>query len=711
MAKRKISIAFIVIFLFMCFSPETAYAAKKDIYGIGEELDNLGGDADYLGKKYRDNYSLDAKKSNELIKFDDFVNGLADVLFQVVKIIGTLICSVTYQALNFDLSEQLGVHINNLEKSMVDGIFTPLFPLVFCGAAIAILIKFIKRNVMGTFGDIAKVVFICVIATLVSTQSSQVLTSTSKLTREISTQIFTSVNSFAGIETDNSYSATAAGILWLDLVHEPWKNIEFGNADLSEAEEKEAIKLLLNASKSDKDEAMRKIISAYGVKCFESSVGAGRLAMIFVYWFPFILKSGVFLIFGLLQIAFSALAIIILVIAPLVLLISLLPSYGFELVQRWLKYFVNIHIGMILLTALLSIMIWINRFLYSMNDSLGWLVCIAMQTVICVVIFLSRDKILAFITNKSSVTNIKQLQNSIEQLVQNQQQKMYNPESETDRYGREYDDNYNFNQEEYKSGNYNQFEGYNWNGEEDQEELKSIKMKMPVKKDKTAGYTDKRPNDFKGGQPTITPNSQEMYDLFEDEDNHHENAKIHINRPASVPEESNDNQEEEKELQTGLNLAKIQAMRKRKKERSEEGYMDEDYDNSKSNNSKEDQEDYSTTGRTILQYQDYDHDKEDLRDTHEETERQTIKLNTMPQTREKARPRIMKPREETNALNSEYEARTIQNHSYDYDDTDYEENEPVKTSYKAAEPTFSSYEYESLTYSNDYNFEEEEKEA
>ena len=84
---------------------------------------------------------------------------------------------------------------------------------------------------MGQFG---KVIFVLIMSILLVHDSATFLSYTSNITKSLSVQIMTGVSG-VDIESGTSeYAATAAGVLWVSLVHEPWKSLEFAGYDYAD---------------------------------------------------------------------------------------------------------------------------------------------------------------------------------------------------------------------------------------------------------------------------------------------------------------------------------------------------------------------------------------------------------------------------------------------------------------------------------------------
>lgn len=99
-----------------------------------------------------------------------------------------------------------------------------------CAAAFCVLIgRMVRQDLAGALGQIVKVIAIVMLSILVVTMSDTMLSMGNNITKEISLEILVGVNSANGYSDNiNAFSGEAAGILWNNMVHQPWLTMEFG---------------------------------------------------------------------------------------------------------------------------------------------------------------------------------------------------------------------------------------------------------------------------------------------------------------------------------------------------------------------------------------------------------------------------------------------------------------------------------------------------
>lgn len=232
--KKIIYAVFLLIIMATCMlcAPTKTYASNGIM--ISDELDNLDGDGKYVGSKYRNNYQLDVEKLGVTEVADKVLNALANIVFSVISFLGFATVAVFYHALSFDLAALLQPQIDNIQLALHDSVFTPLLQVALVGAMILAVTKYIRRDFSGLLGQLGKVIFIIVLSLLVVRDSATLLSYATSVTKSVSVSILTGISGVDVESSINNYSAEAAGVLWVSLVHEPWKSLEFGDYEYTE---------------------------------------------------------------------------------------------------------------------------------------------------------------------------------------------------------------------------------------------------------------------------------------------------------------------------------------------------------------------------------------------------------------------------------------------------------------------------------------------
>ena len=65
--------------------------------------------------------------------------------------------------------------------------------------------------------------------------------------------------------------------------------------------------------------------------------------------------------------------------APLILLLALIPGYDFEILGIWVRKIIETQIGVLIITFLMGVMIMIDGLLYNLASEMGWFVVLILQ--------------------------------------------------------------------------------------------------------------------------------------------------------------------------------------------------------------------------------------------------------------------------------------------------------------------------------------------
>lgn len=395
MSIRKTIIFMFLSLLILIGFPEKVFASSIQ---NPTDFENLSGDAEYLKEDWRENYYLDIEELGILDAGKGVMNDIANVLWQVIRFLAFIVVSVFYYAMQFDVSSMFSSQIGAIQEALNNSIFSPLFMLAFCGTALILIKRLIKRDMMGAIGDLAKVIGILILSILVVRHSSVVLSYATNITKGVSVDALTGINQEMGISGVGSFAADAAGVLWVNMVHEPWKCLEFGETASPTSDDIEKI-LTKTPGSEERAEVIKQYIEEHegnGKQNFNKNIGVGRIGFLIVYLIPFIIKAGIYLLVALIQLAFQALAIGLVVLAPIVLLIALVPGYE-NMIPSWARKILENQVSIIIITFFLGILVKFDQLLFDMSAAYGWLMVLIFQIAIEVGLFLGRHKILAML--------------------------------------------------------------------------------------------------------------------------------------------------------------------------------------------------------------------------------------------------------------------------------------------------------------------------
>lgn len=414
--KYKIKYVICMIaFLAGLLLPVQPVAASSSAIGEVQEFNNLSGNAKYLGSAYRDNYSLDIEEVEISDGIGEYLagktmeglNALAKVFFFLERLLAYLTVVVFYVSFNLNLVDLFGSQVSVIQQALNDSIFQPLF-LMGCAAAFCVLIgRMLRQDLAGALGQIVKVIAIVMMSILVVTKSDTMLSMCNNITKEISLEILVGVNSANGYSDNiNAFSGEAAGILWNNMVHQPWLTMEFGYT----ASDDQVLGLL---SYKPGAEERKDAIAADESGSFLVERATERLGFSFLYLIPCIMKCGIYIIIVLIQLVFQLLSIVYLFMAPLVLIVSLFPGYD-GLIGGWLRKILETQISILVLSLIIGILIKFDELIFDWSRSVGfgWMIALTIQIAIAIALFLNRNKLLmAMSTVQRGVSNPRYLRN------------------------------------------------------------------------------------------------------------------------------------------------------------------------------------------------------------------------------------------------------------------------------------------------------------
>jgi len=342
---------------------------------ISDELDDLEGDGKYVGSEYRNNYQLDVEKLGVTEVAEKALNALANIVFSVISCLGFLTVAIFYHALSFDLAALLQPQIDSIQLALHDSVFTPLLQVALMGAIVLAITKYARRDFSGLLGQLGKVIFIMVLSLMIVRDSATLLSYATSVTKSVSVSILTGISGTNVESNINNYSASAAGILWVSLVHEPWKSLEFGEYDYTS----EDVEFFLSTS-SEKERADRVEEMMEGDSGpFAKGRSATRIGQGLIILITMSVKCVVYMLVAIMYIVFQLIAVFFTMMAPLILLLALIPGYDFEILGIWVRKIIETQIGVLIITFLMGVMIMIDGLLYNLASEMGWFVVLILQ--------------------------------------------------------------------------------------------------------------------------------------------------------------------------------------------------------------------------------------------------------------------------------------------------------------------------------------------
>lgn len=337
----------------------------------------------------RDSYYLDLEKCDIFDSGFSLINGLANVLFGIVKTLAYLTCQLFAFVLELDINALLSEQLDAMQGTFKANVFDTLFILSFSALSITVIKKIFRRDLSGSIGELTKAVVIIIFAFLLTNHSSDIMSACTNITKEVSVSILAGINNDGAASGD--FAADAAETLWDNLVHQPWRTLEFGNAAVSGGFDESLVDTFLDAEK--KGEARDALVEQHK-GYFAKERANERISCLLSYLFPFLIKCLLYIGMAGVQLVFQVMGILFLLLGMIVLVISLIPGYDLDITWIWMKKILDTQLGILVTTMMLGFMIKIDTLLYAAagSSSLGWFGVACLQVLVLAGLYLCRHQ-------------------------------------------------------------------------------------------------------------------------------------------------------------------------------------------------------------------------------------------------------------------------------------------------------------------------------
>lgn len=374
----------------------TVFAANVDA-GIGkiDAFDQLtGANSQWLSSTYRNNYYLDINSLGFSDVFEKAANGLANILFSLICILSYICIAVFYFCFDTSIADLFKNAINGIQDSLKSGIFDNVFLVAFVFIAVYLITQLLKRNTAEIISQMLKVIFIIIVAFLLTTETSSVITESTEIAKSIGAEAVVAINNQ---ESTQDYAASVSGTLWYSLVHEPWEMMEANNK-LSQSQEED---ILSKAPESDSRQDIIKSINKDDGSIFDKEEGIFRIPQAFIILVITILKAGIMLLIALIQVAFQVMAILCVLLSMIALLLAMVPQMGgIAVIENLAKRIFETQLGIVVTTFILALITKMDSLImvdFAQATKCGWLICLIMQTAIYISMYVFRKNIFKMI--------------------------------------------------------------------------------------------------------------------------------------------------------------------------------------------------------------------------------------------------------------------------------------------------------------------------
>lgn len=380
----------LMLVLLATLSVQTQAEGTAAINMDNEKFQQLTGDAVYIN--YADNYYIDVEDVGLGGWGDGIGNKICNMFFFGIRYLGHITANLFYFCMDFDLSELFRDQIGEIQKALKNGIFEPLFILAFCGAAIHMLKKLVQRDLMGAYGQVLKVIGIFVLSVLVVRDSARVLSAATGITKSASAQILSGMQ---GEENTNpeDYAAEAAGALWVNLVHQPWVYVEFWKDAPGEGE----IENLLSDEYAVGSSEREKLIKNHVGRAFLKEYTWNKAAFVVLLLIPTAIKCVIYIVMGVLSMAFQLMAVFYVLLAPIILILAMIPGYE-SLLSTWLKKLLETQLGILVMSFIMGLLLMVDNLMFThLSVAWGWIIVLVVQVAIEIFVIMKRQELLGLV--------------------------------------------------------------------------------------------------------------------------------------------------------------------------------------------------------------------------------------------------------------------------------------------------------------------------
>lgn len=364
--------------------------AKSEMFREPDSFQNIQGDGKYIGKNYT--YHLDMEKVGITGKLFELMNKIENMFFGLEVMIAKVAIYVFYYCMCFDAAQVLSGQLYAVQSILHTAIFEPLMYVVLGLTAIKLVSRILKKNFVGILSDCSYVVMMMVLSVFVIHYSDAIVSNATSISKSVGLEAMVGLNNTLTGENGSSenagyldnYAASAAGVLWENMVHRPWLELEF---DGTEPDLGLVAELMANKSIEERAE----IVKESEIDSFKKESAGNDIGTIIMYLIPLGIKSAIYIVLAAIQIFFQVLAVFFVILAPVILILSMIPGYDFMIIEIWMKKILEFEIGIIISTMMIAFLVFLDNYMFSLDY--GWFMCYVLQIITAVSLYLGRKHI------------------------------------------------------------------------------------------------------------------------------------------------------------------------------------------------------------------------------------------------------------------------------------------------------------------------------
>lgn len=391
----KVLMIFAVMFIVMATFENVAYAdGLLDSGSVNPFSEIKDGWGQFINDPYRNNYSLDLGDLSGFVDIPEkMINSLSNMLFSGMVIISWLGISIFNFCFNNNITNKFSEIIEGVSGALKTGVFDKFFMLMFTISLISLLLYYLKRNYAAVINHILIVALLSIMAVTFSSKSANnFVMETLNLSNDIG---MTLVSSLSGEEYTENAIMNMTGMLWGNLVHKPWVILEYdGKVSVDDRNKEESIKKSKEMLRLSKNSDERKELAKKEIKDVSMT---SRLASTFILFLINLVKIGILMILGVIQIFLQILSNVMILIAPVLLLLAIVPFFGGLNMLKWIgQKYLGIQLNIILLSFGIGVLIVIDKAVLEFFIGIGasFTVALLIQCICWILLIVFRKQVI-----------------------------------------------------------------------------------------------------------------------------------------------------------------------------------------------------------------------------------------------------------------------------------------------------------------------------
>ena len=400
--KKLFKIMFLLICIFIVFNSleHMAYAGGiLDSSGDNTFNEIKNGWGQFIQDQYRSNYNLDSEKLGGISDWLNIaMNGLANLVFYLQILLSWLGVSIFNLCFEANITNAFSDILTSVSTSLHNGVFNKFYMIMFMVSLISILIYFAKRNFAAVFSHILVVALIVSLSVIIKSDNARTfIVETTSFSREIGESL---VNSLVGSQSSVNEDVNTneiVGSLWSNLVHKPWMILEFDgkydvNDESSDSEGMKASKKILSQKQSSDER--EKVFEELGVKNISYS---GRVASTVILFLITLIKLMILIAISVVQVFMQIMGISIILIAPFMLLMAIVPFFGGLNLIKWLgEKYLGVQVTIVLLSFIIGVLLLIDSvtLTFFMNLGASFPIALMIQSVCWIMVIVFRKQLI-----------------------------------------------------------------------------------------------------------------------------------------------------------------------------------------------------------------------------------------------------------------------------------------------------------------------------